>query len=143
MYLSVISFVQFYCFPVINTTMIELTHLQENFPFLSGIRYLDEEYVGIIQNSDDKIVSFYNYNAIKTEEEQKEFLRLGDMWWWESNRLLPINIFLKGQMESYRPYLRTVVNKDVEILFGPVTSLNNIMKKRIKRRQIQLIRKDV
>jgi hypothetical protein len=31
--------------------------------------------------------------------------------------------------------------KDVEILFGPVTSLQNLLKKRIKRRSIQLVRK--
>jgi hypothetical protein len=39
------------------------------------------------------------------------------------------------------PYLRTFVMKDVEILFGPVTSLQNLLKKRIKRRTIQLIKK--
>lgn len=127
--------------PVINTYMIELIHIQDNFPFLSGIKCQEKEFVGIIQNSDEKIISFYDYDSIKTETEQKIFLACGDTWWWESNRLLPINIFLPGQMDRFRPHLRTIVNKDVDILFGPVTSLNNIMKKRIKRRQIQLVRR--
>ena len=31
--------------------------------------------------------------------------------------------------------------KDIEVLFGPMTSLQNLIKKRIKRRGIQLVRK--
>ena len=121
--------------------MINLDEINEKFPFLSGIRCQTQEYIGIIQNSDDKIISFYDYESIKSPEEKILFLELGETWWWESNRLLPINIFMQGQMQQFRYCLKTVVNKDVEIMFGSVTSLNNIMKKRIKKRQIQLIRK--
>lgn len=121
--------------------MINLEEIKESFPFLSGLRYQMLEYIGIIQNSDDKIISFYDYNSIHTQEEKIKFLEYGEIWWWESNRLLPINIFLQGQMIPYRYCLKTVINKDVDIMFGSVTSLNNIMKKRIKKRQIQLVRK--
>lgn len=121
--------------------MINLEEINEKFPFLSGLRCQTSEYIGIIQNSDDKIISFYDYESIRTAEEKKAFLSLGEIWWWESNRLLPINIFLQGQMTGFRYCLKTVVNKDIEIMFGSVTSLNNIMRKRIKKRQIQLIRK--
>jgi len=118
--------------------MINLNEIQEKFPFLSGIKCQTHEYIGIIQNSDDKIISVYDYESIRTSEEKKLFLELG---WWESNRLLPINIFLSGQMLPFRYCLKTLVNKDVDIMFGSVTSLNNIMKKRIKKRQIQLVRR--
>jgi len=121
--------------------MINLDDIKEKFPFLSGIRCQSQEYIGIIQNSDEKIISFYDYESIRTVEEKKAFLELGDTWWWESARTLPINIFLTGQMVPFRYCLKTIINKDVEVMFGPVTSLNNIMKKRIKKRQIQLIRK--
>ncbi len=121
--------------------MIDLNQIQEKFPFLTGIRCQNHEFIGIIQNSDDKIISFYDYESIRTPEEKRLFLELGETWWWESNRLLPINIFLQGQMTPFRYCLKTLVNKDVEIMFGSMTSLNNIMKKRIKKRQIQLIRK--
>lgn len=121
--------------------MIDLTEIQEKFPFLTGIRCQSVEYIGIIQNSDDKIISFYDYKSIKTSDEKIIFLEHGETWWWESNRLLPINIFLQGQMLPFRYCMKTIVNKDVEIMFGSVTSLNNIMKKRIKKRQIQLIRR--
>jgi hypothetical protein len=121
--------------------MTNIEEIKEKFPFLSGIRCQTTEYIGIIQNSDDKIISFYDYESIKTVEEKKTFLDLGETWWWESNRLLPINIFMQGQMFEFRYCLKTVVNKDIEIMFGSMTSLNNIMRKRIKKRQIQLIRK--
>lgn len=121
--------------------MINLEEIKEKFPFLSGLRVQTHEYIGIIQNSDDKIISFYDYESIRSPEEKVIFLEHGETWWWESNRLLPINIFLQGQMQQFRYCMKTVVNKDVEIMFGSITSLNNIMKKRIKKRQIQLIRK--
>ena len=121
--------------------MINLEEIKEKFPFLTGLRFQNHEYIGIVQNSDEKIISFYDYESISTAEEKILFLEQGEIWWWESNRLLPINIFLQGQMQQFRYCMKTIVNKDVEILFGPVTSLNNIMKKRIKKRQIQLIRK--
>ena len=121
--------------------MINLEEISEKFPFLSGLRCQTIEYIGIIQNSDDRIISFYDYESIRTVKEKQEFLALGETWWWESNRLLPINIFLQGQMQDFRYCMKTVVNKDIEIMFGSVTSLNNIMRKRIKKRQIQLIRR--
>jgi hypothetical protein len=121
--------------------MINLEEVQQKFPFLSGLRIQGHEFIGIIQNSDDKVISFYDYESIKSPEEKIMFLEHGETWWWESNRLLPINIFLQGQMIPFRYCIRTVVNKDIEIMFGSVTSLNNIMKKRIKKRQIQLVRK--
>lgn len=121
--------------------MIDIDEIKEKFPFLSGLNSNGQEFIGIIQNSDDKIISFYDFQCIKTPEEKKLFLELGDTWWWQSNRLLPLNIFLQGQMVPFRYCLKTVLNKDVEILFGSVTSLNNIMKKRIKKRQIQLVRR--
>lgn len=119
----------------------ELALIQEQFPYLSCVKTVNIEYVCIIQNSDDKILSFYDFNAIKDSDEKKLFLELGEIWWHESNRLLPINIFLQGQMVSYKPYIRTVAHKNTEVLFGPITSLNNLFQKRIKRRQIQLVKK--
>lgn len=109
--------------------------------FLTGLHYLDKDYVGIVVNHDNSIITFYDVELIPTIELKKEFLVLGDIWWWESNRMLPIDVFLHHEMKPFRACLRTFVLKDVDILFGPVTSLQNLLKKRIKRRSIQLIRK--
>ena len=66
--------------------------IQENFPFLSVVTYGGQEYVGIIINQDVTVTSMYVYTAIASEQ-QRAFLDLGEVWWWESNRMIPINIF--------------------------------------------------
>jgi hypothetical protein len=109
------------------------------YPFLTCVTWQDQEMIGIIQNTDDKIISFYDFDQIRTEEEKKMFLEHGDNWWNESNRLLPINIFMQGQMKPFAPYLRTFKSKEITVIFGPCTSINNLLTKRIKRRQIKLI----
>jgi len=119
----------------------EIDDIQERFPFLSGIRKGEDEFICIIQNADDKIMSFYDFQVVVDPDERQLFLEFGEIWWWESNRQLPINIFLQGEMEVFKYCLRTINLKDVDILFGPVTSLNDLFKKRIKRRQIQLVKK--
>ena len=118
-----------------------LEEIQRQFPYLSCVKTGGEEYICIIQNADDKIMSFYDYQSIPEGHEQALFLELGEIWWYESNRILPLNIFLQGQMEPYKPYIRTVQMKNTEVLFGPITSLTNLFQKRIKRRQIQLVKK--
>ena len=70
------------------------TNLQENFPFISVINHVNQEYVGIIINQDAQVTSIYDYSAIRTDTEKQQFLELGETWWWESNRQIPINIFL-------------------------------------------------
>lgn len=116
-------------------------HLKENFPFIACINHVDKEYVGIIINQDAQITSMYDYTAIKTEEEKTRFLELGEAWWWESNRQIPINIFLAKEILPYRYAIRNFNTKDVKLLFGPCVSLNDIITKRIKRKSITLIRK--
>ena len=116
-------------------------NLQENFPFISVVNYVDKEYVGIVINQDAQITSIYDYSSLKTEAEKTRFLELGEIWWWESNRQIPINIFLPKEMLEFRYVIRNFNSKDVKVLFGPVTSLNDIMTKRVKRKSITLIRK--
>lgn len=71
---------------------------------------------------------------------RKFFLDMGETWWWESNRKIPINIFLKTEMQIFKPYIKTFNIKDVEVLFGPIVSLSEISEKRVKRKSIQLVR---
>lgn len=117
------------------------TNLQENFPFISVITHVSQEYVGIIINQDAQITSVYDYSAIKTEEEKTRFLELGEVWWWESNRQIPINIFLSREIIDFRYVIKNFSTKDVKVVFGPCTSLNDIIVKRIKRKSITLVRK--
>jgi len=115
--------------------------LRDKFPFLSLIRKGDLEFVGIVQNQDNNVISFYDYGRLMSPHDKMRYLKCGEIWWYESNRKLPINIFLKGDFRYFRTTLVTLNSKDVEIVEGPTVRLSNISKKRVKRRTIQLVRK--
>lgn len=120
---------------------MDLEIIKNNYPFLSCVRYANTEYICVIQNSSDRLITFYNYGELKSSDEKRLFLEFGDIWWNESNRLVPINIFMRGQMDQFKHILKTVNKKDAEVVFGPSISLGDIIQKRIKRRQISLVRK--
>jgi hypothetical protein len=115
--------------------------LAEKYPFITLCAYATTEYVGIIQNQDDAITTIYDFGAILDVELKRHFLELANVWWWESNRSIPINIFLKGDWDIFKPYLRTFTNKDLEILHGPVCSLLEMSRKKSKRKSITLVRR--
>ena len=81
--------------------------LRDKFPFLSLIRKGELEYVGIVQNEDTNVISFYDYGRLMMPQDKMRFLKCGETWWHESNRKLPINIFLKGEFKYFRSTLVT------------------------------------
>jgi hypothetical protein len=115
--------------------------LLSQYPFISYITYGGNDYIGIIQNSDEVITTIYDFGLLKGDELKKVFLDLGETWWWESNRLIPINVFLKTDWVVFKTCLRTMNSKDVEIKMGPYVSLKEMSTKRSKRKSITLIRK--
>ena len=115
--------------------------LAEKYPFITLCVYATTEYVGIIQNRDDAITTIYDFGSIQSLEHKQKFLELANVWWWESNRSIPINIFLKQDWDVFRSCLRTFVNKDLEILHGPVCSLSEIARKKGKRKSITLVKR--
>ena len=120
--------------------MVKKESFQETFPFITCIKSNDIEYVGIVINFDDYVASIYDLSSMKSDHEKQNFLTLGEAWWWESNRKIPINIFLKEEMILFRGYIKTFNSKDVEVMFGPTVNLGDIAEKRIKRKSIQLVR---
>lgn len=119
---------------------INIDNIQQNFPFITCIRVGDEEYVGIIINNDLQVTSIYDFGVLKTDADKRRLLELGEVWWWESNRKIPINIFLKSDMTPFRPVIKTFNSKDVTFIFGPTVNLSEIAEKRIKRKSIQLVK---
>lgn len=115
--------------------------LSERYPFITVISYGTNEYIGIMQNRDAYITNFYDFLAIKDADARQQFLELGEQWWWESSRLIPINLFLKTEWVVFRSCLRTFNSKDVTVLHGPSVSLSDLSQKKSKRRSITLIRK--
>ena len=117
--------------------------LLSQYPFISYITYGGNDYIGIIQNFDEVITTLYDFGSLKSEDQKKIFLELGETWWWESNRLIPINVFLKADWFVFKTCLRTMNSKDVEIKMGPYVSLKEMATKRSKRKSITLVRRVV
>jgi hypothetical protein len=115
--------------------------LSENHPFITICSYSSQDYVGIIQNRDDNVTTLYDYGSIVSPELRTRFLELGDIWWWESNRSIPINIFLKEEWLIFKPYIKTFNNKGLVIVHGPVVCMTDFTKKRAKRRSITLVKR--
>ena len=115
--------------------------LTEKYPFITLCVYASTEYVGVVQNRDDAVTTIYDFGAVIAQDDKLEFLELAATWWWESNRSIPINIFLRRDWDKFRGTLRTFVNKDLEILHGPACSLSDIARKKSKRKSITLVRR--
>jgi hypothetical protein len=115
--------------------------LADKYPFITLCIYASTEYVGIIQNKDDVITTIYDFGSIQDLDQKRQFLELANVWWWESNRSIPINIFLKSEWDPFKEYLKTFVNKDLEIVHGPACSLIDIARKKSKRKSITLVRR--
>ena len=117
------------------------TKLSEQYPFITLCVYASTEYVGIVQNQDVSVTTIYDFGSIHDPAMKQRFLELANAWWWESNRSIPINIFLKQEWDPFKNYLRTFINKDLEILHGPVCSLSEMARKKSKRKSITLVRR--
>ena len=115
--------------------------LSDKYPFITVVRYASAEYVGIVQNRDSTVTTLYDFGRIVDLELKQKFLDLANIWWWESNRSIPINIFLREEWAQFKPYLQTFINKDLEILLGPTISLSDLAKKRTKKKSITLVRR--
>ena len=113
---------------------------ETKFPFLSVVQYGGQEYIGIIANQDQHVTSMYVYNMLREDEEKAHFIRMGETWWYESNRTIPISIFLPKEFTRFKHALITMNSKDVKVTLGPVVNLNNLTVKRVKRKSVQLVR---
>jgi hypothetical protein len=121
--------------------MYSIEQMLENYPFLSYIKYTHTDYIGVIQNYDGDLVSMYAFNKLRTEEHKRRFLELADVWWWESNRQIPINIFLKSTWDDMRYSIVTLTCKDIKEQLGHAVSIASLAERRTKRRVVQLVRK--
>jgi hypothetical protein len=122
-----------------DTNKIE--QMLEKYPFLAIVKYAANEFVCIIQNLDGDVTTIYDYGSLRTEEERVDFLNFADQWWWESNRMIPINIFLKDDWKKFNYSVKTLISKEVEIVAGHCVRLEDLSTKRTKRKSIQLVKR--
>lgn len=123
--------------------MEEIKELLKQYPFITYLTYGGDDYIGIIQNSDEQITTIYDFGSLRTQDQKIKFLALGEQWWWESNRMIPINVFLKNDWSEFKFSIKTMNSKDVTIVVGPNISLKEIAAKRSKRRSITLVRRPI
>ena len=83
----------------------------------------------------------YIYTDLRSDADRAKFVQLGEDWWWESNRMIPINIFLQKDMEQFKYIMMTMNSKDVKVTLGPTVNLNRLSVKRVKRKSVQLLKK--
>lgn len=122
-----------------DETYIEM--LIAKHPYLTLLTYGGNDFIGVIQNVDDVTTTIYDFGVLKTDEQKVKFLQLAEVWFWQSNRMIPINLFLRAEWEEFRSTLKILNSKEVDIKVGPCISLKEIALSRSKRRSITLIRK--
>jgi len=116
-------------------------NLSKNFPWITVLTYVDKEYVGVVINQDPQVTTLYDWEMIRDFAQRQRFVDMAEAWWWESNRQIPINIFMIREAHEFKYAIKTLTTKDVRIDLGPCMRLDQIMTKRVKRRSITLIRK--
>jgi hypothetical protein len=120
----------------------EIAAILEKFPFLSYGTLLDKQYLGIVQNCDAKLISMYILDLIPNEKMRELFMQFGHSWWWDSNRQVPINMFINDpRFRSFRVCLRHFSRKDFNHIAGPAVSLAESLNKRVRKRQVTLVRR--
>ena len=119
----------------------KIKQLLEKYPFLAIVRYSDSEFVCIIQNQDSDVTTIYDFGELRTDADRRDFLQYAEQWWWESNRLIPINIFLRDDWRRFSYSVKTLISKEVEIVSGHCVRLDDLSSKRTKRKSIQLVKR--
>lgn len=106
----------------------------KKYSFLSIIKdnQFDITYCGLILNQTKIYTGFYDISKIK---ELDEFFKYAELWWNESNREIPIQLYIP-EMEKFRYAIVNLEIKKSDILQGYIISLRNMATKRIKRATI-------
>lgn len=113
-----------------------LADIERNLPYITVLTYGKVEYVGIVANQDKNVTCFFDLATLLTTQEKAEMLLIGELWWSESNHLIPITIFCRDEVLPYTYALKTFSSRDVTIVSGPVVNILGLIKKRSKRRTI-------
>jgi hypothetical protein len=123
----------------------QILEVLEKYPFLTfgthGIN-IKKDYLGVVQNSDSKLVSMYIIDDIQEPVMLELFLEFCETWWWNSNRRVPINMFIKDpRFKLFRSCLKHFSRKDFEHKVGPMISLADALTRRVRKRQVTLVRR--
>lgn len=99
------------------------------------------EICGIVKIKTKQYITIYDFSKIKNSSEKKELLSLASTWWWQSNRTIPISIFIKNDIDKFEKYTMRLDTDSFVHIHGPLVSISDIPRKRIKRRNVALKQK--
>lgn len=112
----------------------------KTYPCVTVIEHDGQIYYGIIKIKSKQYITLYCFDSMN-ENLQEDLLLLANNWWWQSNRTIPISLFMCDEMVKFEPYTKRFDTPSVKVLSGPVISLSDLPTKRIKRRNIVLKKK--
>ncbi len=110
------------------------------YPFVTVIEHDAVIFYGIIKIKSKQYTTLYCFQEMD-ESHQEDLLLLANDWWWQSNRTIPICLFMQEQIEKYEKYTKRFNTDQIIVHSGPVISLSDLRTKRIKRRNIVLKKK--
>ncbi len=113
--------------------------IRETYPFFSILILRDGLHVpGIIQNSSSSLVWIYQFEDIQDQAQRKQFLEYGKIWWNQSDRTIPIEVFIGQEFDVFREHLKGYPRKNVDTIHGHLVDLGETFRRRIKRRIVSV-----
>lgn len=113
--------------------------IRETYPFFSILVLKDGHQVpGIIQNSSSSLVWIYHFEEIQTASARKTFLDYGKTWWNQSDRTIPIEVFIGTEFDVFRPHLKGHPRKNIDTIHGHLVDLGETFRRRIKRKIVSI-----
>lgn len=123
---------------MIDRDAAALEKIRETYPFFSILILRDGTQVpGIIQNSNSTIVWIYQFEEVE-KLLRKPFLEHGRTWWNQSDRTIPIEVFIGPEFDVFRPYLKGHPRKNIETVHGHLVELGETFRRRIKRKIVSI-----
>lgn len=112
--------------------------IRDTYPFFSILVLKDGQQVaGIIQNSTPTFVWIYQFDGVQ-KPQRKLFLDHGRTWWNQSDRTVPIEVFIGPEFDIFRPCLKGHPRKNIDCVHGHLVDLGETFRKRIKRRIVSI-----
>lgn len=118
-----------------------LDQMLDQFPFIAClVTEKGGEVVGIVQNVDQSFVNIYEYDRIRSQDSRRRFLELGERWWYESNRIIPVNVFIGRKFDEFQQVLIGHSRKSITESAGHCVNLHETYGRRVKKRRVELVR---
>jgi len=127
---------------ITDELMQQISEVRKKHEYLTFliIKNADKWKCGVIQNSNNRFITYYDLEKIREEETRNLFLKFADKWWWESGNAIPIDCFIGRPFDIFQDSLTTIARKTLSMdPIGPVYSITEHYLKRVKKRKIDLV----